>query len=363
MHSLRESESKPAHVRLRICLQGRRRGNGQFICFGRLILRRMHCFKLRRVRPLMKSILRIGTRGSKLALWQANWVKQVIEARHASLSVEIQIVKTRGDKILDVPLAKIGGKGLFVKEIEEALLDGGIDIAVHSMKDMPGDIPAGLCIGAVPERENPFDVLISGKGLCLKDLKTGACIGTSSLRRSAQLFHVRPDLNIVPLRGNLDTRMKKLDDQDLDAIILAAAGIRRLGLEDRITEYLAEDILLPAAGQGALCIEIRDNDAETTAVVSGLDHFRTRQVVLGERAFLHRLQGGCQVPIAAYGKTDGSAICLAGLVASLDGKNIIRDRISGPEAEAESMGIQLAERLLSKGADRLLNELLSAVSI
>ena len=359
MRRLREPEGKPAHVRLRICLQGRRRGNGQFIGVGRLFLRRMQCNKLRRVWPLMKNILRIGTRGSKLALWQANWVKQAIEARQAHLAVEILIIKTKGDKILDVPLAKIGGKGLFVKEIEEALLDGGIDIAVHSMKDMPGDIPQGLCVGAVPERENPFDVLISAHGFCLKDLKIGARIGTSSLRRSAQLFHVRPDLNIVPLRGNLDTRLKKLDSDELDAIILAAAGVRRLGLEDRITEYLDEDILLPAAGQGALCIEIRDNDAKTTAAVSGLDHFRTRRVVLGERAFLHRLQGGCQVPIAAYGKTDGNAIWLSGLVASLDGKNIIRDSVSGPEAEAESLGIQLAERLLSKGADRLLDELLS----
>jgi len=363
MSGLQEFEGEPAHVRMRFCLQGRRRGNGQFIGFGRVFLRRMQRFKLRRVRPLMKSILRIGTRGSKLALWQANWVKQAIEARLSHLSVEIQIIKTRGDKILDVPLAKIGGKGLFVKEIEEALLVGGIDIAVHSMKDMPGDIPTGLCIGAVPERENPFDVLISFKGLCLKDLKSGARIGTSSLRRSAQILHVRPDLSIVPLRGNLDTRLNKLDGQDLDAIILAAAGVRRLGLEDRITEYLDEEILLPAAGQGALCIEIRDGDAVTAAAVAGLDHFPTRRVVLGERAFLHRLQGGCQVPIAAHGKTDGAAICLAGLVASLDGKNIIRDSVSGSESQAETLGIELAERLLSKGADRLLAELLSAIDV
>jgi hydroxymethylbilane synthase len=316
-------------------------------------------FKLRRMWSLMKTILRIGSRGSKLALWQANWVKQSIEASHSHLSVEIRIIKTKGDKILDVPLAKIGGKGLFVKEIEEALLDGGIDIAVHSMKDMPGDIPAGLCIGAIPERENPFDVLISVRKICLKDLKSGARIGTSSLRRSAQLLHVRPDLSIVPLRGNLDTRLKKLDTRDLDAIILAAAGVRRLGLEDRIAEYLSEEILLPAAGQGALCIEIRDNDALTATAVATLDHFPSRRVVLGERAFLQRLQGGCQVPIAAYGKTDGTAIRLAGLVASVDGKNIIRDAISGPEPLSESMGIELAERLLSQGADRLLNELLS----
>ncbi len=306
----------------------------------------------------MKTILRIGSRGSNLALWQANWVKQAIEAKLSHLSVEIQIIKTKGDKILDVPLAKIGGKGLFVKEIEEALLDGGIDIAVHSMKDMPGDIPDGLCIGAVPERENPFDVLISSQGICLKDLKSGARIGTSSLRRSAQLLHVRPDLSIIPLRGNLDTRLKKLDIHDLDAIILAAAGVRRLGLEDRITEYLTEDLLLPAAGQGALCIETRCEDAVTAAAVAGIDHFPTRRVVMGERAFLQRLQGGCQIPIAAHGKMDGASLCLTGLVASVDGKNIIRDMVSGPETQAESMGVQLAERLLSKGADRLLADLL-----
>ena len=308
----------------------------------------------------MKSILRIGTRGSQLALWQANWVRQTIESQHPQLSVEIRIIKTRGDKILDVPLAKVGGKGLFVKEIEEALRTGDIDIAVHSMKDMPGDIPAGLCIGAVPERENPFDVLISRERLCLNNLRHGACIGTSSLRRSAQLLHARPDLNIIPLRGNLDTRLKKLDGSDLDGIILAAAGVRRLGLEDRITEYFDDDLLLPAAGQGALCIEMRGDDALAAAAVSGLDHAATRQVVLGERAFLHRLEGGCQVPIAAHGKIDGATICLHGLVASTDGKCIIRDSLSGPEKQAESMGIQLAERLLSNGADHLLSELLSA---
>jgi hydroxymethylbilane synthase len=360
MSVVQEPEGEQASVRLRFCLQGKRRGDGQFVGFGRVFLRRMQCFKLRRVRTLMKTSLRIGSRGSKLALWQANWVKQTLEAKFSHLALEIRIIKTQGDKILDVPLAKIGGKGLFVKEIEEALLDGGIDIAVHSMKDMPGDIPEGLCIGAVPERENPFDVLISGQGLCLKDLKSGARIGTSSLRRSAQLLHVRPNLKIVPLRGNLDTRLKKLDGPDLDAIILAAAGVRRLGLEYRISEYLSEDLLLPAAGQGALCIEIRCDDAVTAAAVAGLDHFPSRRVVLGERAFLHRLQGGCQVPIAAHGKMDGASLFLAGLVASVDGKNIIRDSISGPETQAESMGVELAERLLSKGADRLLDEVLSA---
>ena len=357
MPVMQEPEGEPFYVCLRVCLQRSRRGNGQFISFGRVFLRRMQCFKLWRVRSLMKTLLRIGTRGSKLALWQANWVKHAIEAQHSHLSVEIRIIKTKGDKILDVPLAKIGGKGLFVKEIEEALLDGAIDIAVHSMKDMPGDIPAGLCIGAVPERENPFDVLISGRGLCLKDLKSGARIGTSSLRRSAQLFHVRPDLNIVPLRGNLDTRLKKLEGHDLDGIILAAAGVRRLGLEDRITEYLAEDLMLPAAGQGALCIEIRVNDAVTTAAVAGLDHSPTRRVVLGERAFLHRLQGGCQVPIAAFARIIDSHLQIDGLVGTVDGKQLVKHHLEGPLEKAEILGTELAEILLGKGAKEILEEI------
>ena len=306
----------------------------------------------------MKTSLCIGTRGSKLALWQAEWVKQAIETRHPHIHAEMRIIKTRGDKILDVPLAKVGGKGLFVKEIEESLLSGDIDLAVHSMKDMPGEIPDGLCIGAVPERENPLDVWISGKGIPLEDLQPGARIGTSSLRRSAQLLHFRPDLSIVPLRGNLDTRLKKLEGPDLDGIILAAAGVHRLGLEDRITAYLREDQLLPAAGQGALCIEIRHNDNRTAEMLTSLDHGPTRQVVLGERAFLHRLQGGCQVPIAAHGRTDGTTMFLNGLVASIDGQRIIRDAVSGPATQSESLGIQLAERLLAAGADRLLAELL-----
>lgn len=308
----------------------------------------------------MKPGMRIGTRGSQLALWQANWVKASIEALNPGLSVEIRIIKTRGDKILDVPLAKIGGKGLFVKEIEEALSDGSIDVAVHSMKDMPGDIPPGLCIGAVPERENPLDVLISRSGKGFRDLPQGARIGTSSLRRSAQLLHVRPDLTIVPLRGNLDTRLKKLAAEGLDAVILAAAGVKRLGLADRITEYLRDDLVMPAAGQGALCIEIRSSDARTAGAVSGMNDPATRAVVQAERAFLHRLQGGCQVPIASHGKTDGTDIHLKGLVASLDGVTLIGDAATGSAQEAEALGVSLAERLLEKGADRLLAELLPA---
>ena len=328
--------------------------NCQFIFIWRLFLWGMQLFQLCRMWSLMKPAVLIGTRGSKLALWQANWVMQAIQTRHPDLQVDIQIIKTKGDKILDVPLAQIGGKGLFVKEIEEALLDGRIDLAVHSMKDMPGDIPDNLCIGAVPERENPFDVLLSNQGTSLKNLKVGARIGTSSLRRAAQLYHIRPDIQIVPLRGNLDTRLEKLNNNDMDAIILAAAGVRRLGFENRITEYMDETLLLPAAGQGALCIEIREHDPDMSEVAAGLNHPLSRTAVCGERAFLHRLQGGCQVPIAAYGKIETGTLTLCGLVASLDGKQIIRDTRSGPEAQSEAIGIELAECLLSNGADKLL---------
>jgi len=222
----------------------------------------------------MEKTIKIGTRGSRLALWQANWVKSAITSINPSLSVDLIIIKTKGDKILDVPLAKVGGKGLFVKEIEEALLDGRIDLAVHSMKDMPAEIPPGLCIGAVPERETPNDVLISKNGLLFSELISGSKVGTSSLRRSAQLLHARPDLVILPLRGNLDTRLKKLETENMDAIILAAAGVKRLNFESRITEYIDENVMLPAVGQGALCIEIRENDTEIEPMSSPHSSFR-----------------------------------------------------------------------------------------
>ncbi|GBC63117.1 hydroxymethylbilane synthase [Desulfonema ishimotonii] len=300
----------------------------------------------------------IGTRGSQLALWQANWVKSALEEKFSDLSVELLIIKTKGDKILDVPLAKVGGKGLFVKEIEEALLDGRIDLAVHSMKDMPADIPEGLCIGAIPERENPRDALVSRHNLPLAELPRGARVGTSSLRRSAQLKSVRPDIEIVSLRGNLGTRLKKLETEDLDAIILAAAGLRRMGFEDRITECLDETVMLPAVGQGALCIESRENDPEIGPLMAALNHGETRTVVLGERAFLNRLEGGCQVPIACHGElsADGG-FALTGLVASLDGMTVIRERLSGPAAECERIGVALAEQLLAQGAEEILESL------
>jgi len=313
--------------------------------------------KLRELYAIMNKTIKIGTRGSKLALWQANWVKSVLEAQHPALTVELVIIKTKGDKILDVPLAKVGGKGLFVKEIEDALLNGHVDLAVHSMKDMPAEIPQGLCIGAIPERETPQDVLISKNGHQLSELGAGAHIGTSSLRRASQLLHARPDLVIKSLRGNLDTRLKKLETENLDAIILAAAGVKRLGLEDRITEYLDETIMLPAVGQGALCIEIRQNDPIIEPLVAPLEHPQTRTVVMGERAFLNRLEGGCQVPMAAYGRVEKNTFTLYGLVATLDGATVIKDTLSGPADSSEQIGLDLAERLVSMGAQKILESL------
>ncbi len=303
----------------------------------------------------------IGTRGSQLALWQANHIKAALESLSPNISVKIAVIKTKGDIILDVPLAKVGGKGLFVKEIEEALLDGRIDIAVHSMKDMPSEIPAGLCIGAVPEREIPADVLISRNGDTFSRLKTGAKIGTSSLRRAAQILHARPDINIVPLRGNLDTRLKKLTRENLDAIVLAAAGVRRLRLEDQITEYLDDSMMLPAVGQGALCIEMRDHDSVIGPLVTALDHANTHSIVLAERTFLKRLEGGCQTPIAAHGKINSGNLRLTGLVATTDGSTLIRETLSGPEDQPEKIGLELANLLLLKGAQPILDKLRAGI--
>ena len=304
----------------------------------------------------MNRKIHIGTRGSKLALWQAHWVQGKLLKTHPTLSVEIIVIKTKGDKILDVPLSKVGGKGLFVKEIEDALLEGKIDLAVHSMKDMPAELPGGLTIGAIPQRENPLDVLVSKRG-CLADLPEGARIGTSSLRRAAQILFSRPDMRIDPLRGNLDTRLRKLDTGGMDAIVLAAAGIRRLGLKHRITEYLDSGVMLPAAGQGALCIEVRTGDEDTGALIGELDHAETRTVVLGERAFLHRLGGSCQVPIAAHGRIEGKRFELSGLVAEPDGSRIFREVLTGPAATSGRIGTELAEKLMDQGAMTIIEKL------
>ena len=299
----------------------------------------------------------IGTRGSQLALYQAGSIKTQLEHLYSGLKVELVKIKTTGDKITDVPLAKVGGKGLFVKEIEEALLRGEIDLAVHSMKDVPVTLPAGLHLSAITRREDPRDVLISRKAKSFRDLPQGGILGTSSLRRQAQLRHLRPDLRIQPLRGNLDTRLRKLDEGAMAAIVLAAAGVKRLGWEDRITEYLDPSVSLPAIGQGALGLECRVEDARINALLAPLNHADSSRCVRAERAFLMRLSGGCQVPIAAHARLEGEEILLDGLVAGVEGKRVIRDRIRGHWTKGEAMGIELAERLLSKGAAAILNEI------
>lgn len=304
-------------------------------------------------------MLRIGSRGSKLALQQAEWVKGKIEQEHPGLTVGLQKIRTTGDMILDVPLAQVGGKGLFVKEIEEALLQDKIDLAVHSMKDVPTFLPAGLHLGAVTEREDPRDVFISADGTLLKDLLRGAAIGTSSLRRQAQLLHLRPDLNIIPLRGNLDTRIRKLEREGLGGIVLAAAGLKRMGWLGRVTEYLESEVSLPAVGQGALGIECRQADEAAHQGIHFLHDHQTADCVLAERAFLKRLEGGCQVPIAAHARIQGDRVRLEGLVASVDGRRLVRDSLEGGRGEGEALGLRLAEALLSRGADAILKEIYS----
>jgi hydroxymethylbilane synthase len=296
----------------------------------------------------------LGTRGSKLAVQQSEWVQAQLHALAPHVTVTLRRIQTSGDKILDVQLAQIGGKGLFVKEIEEALLSSEIDLAVHSMKDMPTELPEKLAILCVPPREDPRDALISRDGRSFMNLPRGARIGTSSLRRQSQLLHARPDLTIVMLRGNLDTRLKKLREGQFDAIVLAAAGLRRLAWAHEITEYLAPQICLPAIGQGALGIEGRRDDHFIQTLLSGLNHAPTKTAVLAERALLHRLQGGCQVPIAAHATLVGRRVILEGLVSSVDGKELIRDTVEGTTEDPESIGIQLAERLLARGGDKIL---------
>jgi hydroxymethylbilane synthase len=305
-------------------------------------------------------MLRIGSRGSKLALVQAEWVKTRLEHQFSGLVVNLKKIKTTGDKILDVPLAKVGGKGLFVKEIEDALLRQEIDLAVHSMKDVPTFIPADLHIGAITEREDPRDVLISAGGKRIKDFPRGSRIGTSSLRRQAQLLSVRPDLEIVQLRGNLDTRIRKLNQEGLHGIIVAAAGLKRMGWLDQVTEYLPFGLCLPAIGQGALGIECRSGDEITNHRLEFLDHATTRCCVLVERAFLKRLEGGCQVPIAAHAQIQDGRLRLEGLISSVDGKRLIRDSQEGPVEGAEEMGVLLAESLLSRGGASILKEIYSS---
>ena len=304
----------------------------------------------------MRKEIRLGTRASALALWQAEWVKAELEKKYPGLTVPLTKIKTTGDKILDVPLAKVGGKGLFVKEIEEAMLAEEIDIAVHSMKDVPTFFPDGLHLSCITKREDARDALLSRNNVKFNDLPKGANIGTSSLRRQAQIMSIRPDFNIQQLRGNVDTRLRKLKEGQFDAIILAAAGVKRLGLAENVTEYISPEISLPAIGQGALGIECRIDDRELNDMIAFFNHADTRTCVTGERALLRRLEGGCQVPIACYGQMQDGLLNLVGLVGSVDGKRIIKDSIMGPPEKAEKLGVTLAEKLLSQGADVILRE-------
>jgi len=296
----------------------------------------------------------IGSRGSDLALWQANYVKTSLENLFPEDQFEIKIIHTTGDQVLDTALSKIGDKGLFTKQIEASLLDGSIDMAVHSLKDLQTAQPDGLVIGAVCERETPNDVFISKTGGTIADLREGARVATGSLRRRSQLLHHRSDLKIEEIRGNVPTRLRKFDEADLDGMILAYAGVYRLGLGDRVSELVTFEIMLPAVGQGAVAIEIREDDERTTRVVSKLNHQSTRICITAERAFLRRLEGGCQVPIGAHATLDGDNVTLEGMVGSLDGTVMFRERISGKAENADSLGTQLADELIKLGARELL---------
>ncbi len=307
--------------------------------------------------PDQRSTLVLGTRGSKLALCQSEWFQSKVQEVAPEVRVTLRKIHTSGDKIVDVPLAKIGGKGLFVKEIEDALLAREIDFAVHSMKDVPAQLPEGLDILCVPPREDARDAFISRAGHSFQNLPVGATVGTASLRRQAQLLHARPDLTIAMLRGNLDTRLRKLQEGQFDAIVLAAAGLHRLAWSQTITEYLSPILSLPAIGQGALGIEGRANDEFVRSILSRLNDRATHTTVTAERAFLHRLEGGCQVPIAAHATLSDEYLVLDGLVASVDGKTIIRDQIKGTHQQAHALGVQLAERLLSRGGEKILREI------
>lgn len=302
----------------------------------------------------MKAI-RIATRKSALALWQAEYVKAELEKHHPGIEATLVPMSSRGDKILDVSLAKVGGKGLFVKELEQAMLEGEADIAVHSMKDVPMAFPEGLGLAVICEREDPRDAFVSNTYQSLDSLPTGAVVGTSSLRRQSQILAKRPDLEIAFLRGNVNTRLAKLDAGEFDAIILASAGLKRLGLEDRIATFIPPEDILPAGGQGAVGIEYRLEDTETARLLEPLHDLPTAYRVTAERAMNRRLEGGCQVPIGCYAELAGDELQLKGLVADPEGQEVIADEIRGPVTDAESLGITLAERLLAAGADRILS--------
>ena len=296
----------------------------------------------------------IGSRDSNLAMWQSEWVAEQLRSYNPNLPIVINGMKTKGDSILDVALAKIGDKGLFTKELEHALLEGRISLAVHSMKDLPTELPGGLIIGAICEREYPGDVLISKNGEKLNELQAGARIGTSSLRRRAQLLNYRPDFKMLDIRGNLTTRLRKLKELNLDAVVLAYAGIKRMGFEHLISDYIPFNICLPAVGQGAIGVELRADDRATMHVISTIDHKITRIAIEAERSFMKRLEGGCQVPIGALGRVENGHLTLEGTVAELHGTQVVRQSISGPAEKAGQLGEKLAEILLEQGAGEIL---------
>ena len=304
----------------------------------------------------MRSIIRIGTRASLLAVTQSTWVKDQIETQYPDTSVELVKITTKGDKILDVPLAKVGGKGLFVKEIEDALLAKEVDLAVHSMKDVPAELPEKLHVAIVPVREEAVDAFVSVKYNSIEALPPSSKVGTSSLRRKSQLAALRPDLDILDLRGNLDTRLKKLEDGHYDAIILAGAGLNRLGMQEKITSLFTTEQMLPAIGQGSLGLELRKDDDELLQGLQFLHHLQTAMTVAAERAFLLRLEGGCQVPIGGHAVLkEKNVIELTGLIASIDGTVVLREIIEGPATEAEQLGVELAEILLERGGKEILD--------
>jgi hydroxymethylbilane synthase len=304
------------------------------------------------------SRIRIGTRGSALALAQSNWVKSQLEQHYPETAIELRIIKTSGDRFLDTPIQNLGNKGAFTKEIEDALLGGEIDLAVHSMKDLPTELPRGLAIAAMPKREDPRDVLVTREGNGLDDLPPGAALGTGSLRRKAQLLHHRADLSVVPIRGNVDTRLRKLDEGLFDALVMAAAGLRRIGRADRISEFLGDEICVSAVAQGALGLESRQDDALRERLAF-LHDPATSAEITAERAMLDRLGGGCHVPIGARATMTGRELKIIGVVASVDGNRVCRCVATGPADQATELGDRLATELLSQGADKLLADFAS----
>jgi hydroxymethylbilane synthase len=305
----------------------------------------------------MKKNIRIGTRGSQLALYQAKKVKATLESAFPELQVELEIIKTKGDKILDVALSKIGDKGLFTKEIENALLDGSVDIAVHSLKDLPTTLPEGLKLGAVLERGEFRDALVSKNGKKLSELGAGDVVATSSLRRIAGLLNLNSEVTIKDIRGNVNSRLQKMEDGYCDAMIMAAAGLQRLGLDQYITEIIDPEVIMPAVSQGAIAIETRLTDPEVDFFIDQINHTATLNAVVAERAFLAHLQGGCQVPLGCYSKVENGILTLSGFVASIDGKRHIREIASGEILKGAEIGVELAEKMLTKGADQILNEI------